>query len=927
MRFIVTLSLLPICFILAAASQKTGIVNRHIRSTNEFTEHAQATRVVSMDFCYSCLQEDAKGYQTSYKKVPVYAALSNDHKATFGPSFTICSSASNPGGQLQLFFTLLGQDGNLAIQASLMNDVTSATLFLLFGNNVAHSPNRSVPLFFPHQWVRSCVAMSTQSGHVEWVIDGVVVVNTKLEVLKEAANIIPKNLTGNLLLGAGKFVSGWLSIGNTVTGLNIFSSALSAETMVRLTQKRIKYCNDKGSYLDWANMHWTLHGKAKIMTAPVLEPCEEDSLVRIYFTKFTRMADCMHHCQKFGGRAPSIVNMTEMQHFQVFMNNNLNGQFADGFWLAITDEEEEGVWKDYYTGEAIQYDGPFTGGKPNGGARENCAIQISNRLWIDWLCEEKEDDTFCVCSNKEKHILKLRGLCKYSKIDSLYIPWNTRQDIRKLEYIGQSGTTIHFKENQQKWAIEASNQSKLKTQGSSASPLASFALGKHHWVIENDSIECGKGKSYNVYLKLTGCEEDEFTCNNGQCIKMTKRCDNLPNCRDRSDETKCTLWELEGIGYNKEIPPIGMNLESVDLVEVQISIHLMKVINIDEEKNKIDLQFEICLEWYENRVTYNNLKSETAMNVLNSWKQKRIWLPLVIFYNTDQKETTRLGMQNEWSTEVNVVRKGNFTRSGLDSVDEVEMFKGDENPLIMKQVYTHRFQCKYDLDRYPFDTQHCSIDMVLGSYDIKMVTIVPSNFSMNEDTELTLFTIISWNLEYKSPLEPKDGLRFRLVLKRKIMNSLLTTYLPSGLLILITFATTYFKPFFFEAALSANLTIMLVMTTIFIGEMQMLPTTAYIKMVDIWLVFCQLVPFAEVILLTVMEYHRDDAKYEEAVVDGKGNTDEKTKTIKVNEIFSDPTAHLAFEDAGVKSSLEVDNRLYWFNMLGEYKCIVKKELN
>ena len=179
----------------------------------------------------------------------------------------------------------------------------------------------------------------------------------------------------------------------------------------------------------------------------------------------------------------------------------------------------------------------------------------------------------------------------------------------------------------------------------------------------------------------------------------------------------------------------------MDLVKVQTSIHLMKVIRIDEETDKIDFQFEIKLEWFENRFTYNNLKTETAMNVLNSEQQSSIWLPLVIFYNTDQKETTRLGVEWEWSTEVNVVRRGNFTRSGLDSADEVEMFRGDENPLVMKQVYTHRFQCKYDLGRYPFDTQQCSIEMVLGSYDLKMVTLVPSVLNMTEDTELTLSLI------------------------------------------------------------------------------------------------------------------------------------------------------------------------------------------
>ena len=77
---------------------------------------------------------------------------------------------------------------------------------------------------------------------------------------------------------------------------------------------------------------------------------------------------------------------------------------------------------------------------------------------------------------------------------------------------------------------------------------------------------------------------------------------------------------------------------------------------------------------------------------------------------------------------------------------------------------------------YSFDIQRCSINMVLGSYDVKMVRLVPSNFSMNQDKEMALFTIVSWELEYRNPLNSQDGLRFKLVLKRKIMNSLLTTY-------------------------------------------------------------------------------------------------------------------------------------------------------
>ena len=85
-----------------------------------------------------------------------------------------------------------------------------------------------------------------------------------------------------------------------------------------------------------------------------------------------------------------------------------------------------------------------------------------------------------------------------------------------------------------------------------------------------------------------------------------------------------------------------------------------------------------------------------------------LWLPEVVYENTDQKETTRLGEHGngEWKTRM-VVRKEveAGTMTGPEAVDETEIFKGDENTLILDQTYTHTFQCNYKLSYYPFDTQ------------------------------------------------------------------------------------------------------------------------------------------------------------------------------------------------------------------------------
>ena len=136
--------------------------------------------------------------------------------------------------------------------------------------------------------------------------------------------------------------------------------------------------------------------------------------------------------------------------------------------------------------------------------------------------------------------------------------------------------------------------------------------------------------------------------------------------------------------------------------------------------------------------------------------------------------------------------------------------------------------------------------MGVSNLDKSNVLLFPKKLMMEQTSDMTLFHMTHWDLDYKNKEKPKDGIQMTIVLKRKIMSEMMTTYFPSILLMLITFATPFFKPFFFEAALTVNLTNMLVMTTIFISVMEKLPTTSYSKMIDFWLIFCQLVPFTEV---------------------------------------------------------------------------------
>ena len=202
--------------------------------------------------------------------------------------------------------------------------------------------------------------------------------------------------------------------------------------------------------------------------------------------------------------------------------------------------------------------------------------------------------------------------------------------------------------------------------------------------------------------------------------------------------------------------------------------------------------------------------------------------------------------------------------------------------------------------------------MAVGSLDNGTVNLVPGLLKMKQALDMSIFHIIDWKLKDNNLNKEKQGISMMIVMKRRITSEMMTTYFPTLLLTAITFATTFFKPFFFEAALSVNLTTMLVMTTIFISKMEGLPPTSDIKMIDIWLVLCQMVPFAEVILLTAMEYKREDKK--------KGKKKKKPKKVQTTSLTVAPMEKTQAIDEDKTGPCSFDCSFPSLKTIGEFFC-------
>ena len=680
------------------------------------TRKISETNVVSLTFCESRLDAEDKMGKKTLEEVHTYAELKQDPRASFPESFTVCSTIMTTGCQSQkwpTFFTILDNNGGQFLGPFIRHGNIESGLGIGFHDGNSEILTDKLPPLFPKQWAKSCMAVNTTSGFIHWVVGGSLVLAEEFVEMKTPRSQ-PKNLSKKIVLGARSNGGSWFASTQVVANLEMYSSPLPIEKMKSMTRGG---SFEEGDYLSWADMEWILHGQARNETIEKEETCEENPLVDLYYTPFPGgMDSCMHHCQNLGTRVPSVATFEEWTKLQTFLKKKLydKGLNTLEIWLPIEDRETEDVWRDFYTNKVVQnYTHPWSTSKPNGGRAENCARLMNENDWADRRCDYP--NFACMCSHKSNTNLKLRGLCPRSAIDVHYKPVNKQTDIREMKLQGLKHTSIGHVRNdifsflkipkaEKKWVLHVIDP---KVTGTSTAPFTSFTLGKHNWTIRGDE-GCSSKDSYNTELKMSGCAERNFTCDDGQCVSMDMRCNQFPECRDKSDEKNCKILLLEE-GYNKKVPPVT----STDPVNVSISIDVLKLVDINEEDYSIEIQFEISLKWKEKRATYHNLKTRDSLNALSEDDIKMLWLPEVVYENTDQKESTRLGEygSGEWQTRVVVrkeVEKG--TMSGLESVDETEIFSGFENSLVMNQTYTHTFQCNYKLSYYPFDIQvkkHC----------------------------------------------------------------------------------------------------------------------------------------------------------------------------------------------------------------------------
>ena len=152
--------------------------------------------------------------------------------------------------------------------------------------------------------------------------------------------------------------------------------------------------------------------------------------------------------------------------------------------------------------------------------------------------------------------------------------------------------------------------------------------------------------------------------------------------------------------------------------------------------------------------------------------------------------------------------------------------------------------------------------MVVDSKEKEKINLELGEVKMEADRELPKYFVTEESPRFVR-INQGEAVKMEILLKRTLTSETMKTFIPSLLLVCFSYATSFFRlPNFFNAAIAANLTVMLTMTNLTKNVLDRLPETSYIKWIEYWLLFTQFIPFVQVILITTIEWLRNQEEIE-----------------------------------------------------------------
>jgi len=583
---------------------------------------------------------------------------------------------------------------------------------------------------------------------------------------------------------------------------------------------------------------WDLRGAVRDEDVPWGSICSRDRAELLVFPQPFKFHEATPFCAKLGAAVftprSSRENAWGYERVQALAGVCQPRNHASSFmWLGVTDAKEEGVWTDLQGGRLN-----YTNFNSDGvHSRQDCAAYEKppdTYKWNDVSCGNTYN--FCVsCFTDTKTTFRLRGLCREKQNDNWFIMEEELTNL-KHHFHGFAKYSLELQTNEHnrtQWALVDMWQGNL-TMAVWQTYRGDYPLGLRNWTLTQDYLLCELPLGTQLALSLTACSAEQFTCADGACVPLRRRCDLRADCPDASDELGCRKVLLPA-GYISSLPPPAAQ-DGPLRVNITVNIRAFSEINIRNMMIKVDML--VTIAWLDSRLQYKNLRDVQDVNYVDP---DLVWVPEFDLLNADFPDV------HKSVPKVSIKR---MTEPIED--DEVlpihdEIFLGGSNPLELRTKVNAPFTCDMNLKNFPFDIQYCRLLFQMSSVRSEFAIWGNVTVHYNGERMLTAYEV--------GPLQTGErtvGINSVAVVQIPLYGRywfyVTSSYLPILMLVVISYCSLFCRAEHTDLRIMMALTALLVLYALYQQISDGLPKTSYTKAVDVWCFFAITLIFSQVVL-------------------------------------------------------------------------------